>query len=156
MAGPEFACSLDARNWIEYALECLPAEVVDSFVDQLHFVCMDNADGRRLSRVTDDEFIVVAERIVPRGCCTEADRDVRYFVFAVLHEIAHAWRSHRPPNTISERENQEQESEADQLAFAWFNDYVANADRKLRPITDEEVRRAQNRSHAKMAVPVRE
>src|SRR5258705_13687125 len=102
-----FDWSPDARRWIIYALECLPADILDGYQNRLAFVCMDTSDGRRLTPAfcKGRNIIVLSERIVPRGYAVETERRVRYFVFVVLHEIAHAVRQHQPPNEISAEEN---------------------------------------------------
>ena len=122
-----FDCSYDAELWIRHALKCcVPVNVWKSIGERLAFVCMDSSDGRRLTREFCDnhEIILLSERIVPRGYRAEDDPKVRYFWFAVLHEVAHAYRDHISPNAISAEENAAQEVDADELAFAWFNKYL--------------------------------
>jgi hypothetical protein len=60
------------------------------------FVSMTESDGRHL--------VILSERIVPRVKLTETALSVRYFVFVVSHEIAHAYCDHPPPNKISRDE----------------------------------------------------
>ena len=144
-----FDCSYDAKSWIIYALNCLSADVFERCRDRLAFVCMDTSDGRRLTPefMEGREIIVLSERIVPRGCLAEDHPKVRYFVFVVLHEIAHAVCQHRPPNQITEEKYSAQEAEAHGLAFSWFNDYLrARKHPDLREFTEQELKQAQTTS----------
>jgi len=144
-----FDCSQDAKFWIIYALRCLPEDVLAAYQDRMAFVCMDTSDGRRLTPAfcQEREIIILSERIVPRGCLPEYDPKVRYFVFAVLHEIAHAVSQHLPPNQISEEQNAAQEREAHTLAFAWFNNYIRTRNHPHhREFTEDELMQAQSAS----------
>ena|SRR5258706_14817239 len=148
-----FDCSPDAERWIIYALECLPADVLDEYQNALAFVCMDTSDGRRLTPAFREQrdIIVLSERIVPRGYAVETERRVRYFVFVVLHEIAHAVRQHQPPNEISEHENATQEAEAHALAFQWFNNYIRERNHPdLLEFGEEELTEAQEANQRAM------
>ena len=144
-----FDCSQDAKFWIIHALNCLPEDVRATQQDRLAFVCMDTSDGRRLTPAfcQEREIIILSERIVPRGCLPQDDLKVRYFVFAVLHEIAHGVSRHLPPNQISEQQDAAQEKEAHTLAFAWFNNYIRTRNSPdLREFTEEELMQAQSTS----------
>ena len=145
-------CGANGNFWVEYALGCLPTDVLDEWEDKLAFVCMAESDGRRLTPAFrgDREIIVLSERIVPRAHVAEDHPDVRYFTFAVLHEIAHAIRNHRPPNEITQEEDAVQEEEAYTLAFRWYNDYLRMNHPDLPPFTEEELRHAQARTRAAM------
>jgi hypothetical protein len=119
-------CGRDGNFWGAYALGCLPDEVLTECEDRLAFVSTTESDGRRLTRQFCEgrDVIVLSERVVSKGFKSEADWHVRYFVFAVLHEIAHAYRDHRPPKEISPEENDAQEAEANGLDFQWLNDFT--------------------------------
>jgi len=120
-----FSCGPEVAILIGHALQCLPDEVVDSVGDRLAFVYMDS-DGRRLTRefCADREIIILSERIFPWGWKDKCELKVRYFMFAVLHEVAHAYSDHKAPNSVSIDDNQAQEQQADELAYVWFNDYL--------------------------------
>ena len=66
----------------------------------------------------------LSEYVIPPAGAAEDHTDARYLVFVALHGIVHAIKQHKPPNEISEAANNEQETEADALAFEWFNAYV--------------------------------
>ncbi len=138
-----FSCSYDAKFWICHALRCLPSEIWDSLRERLAFVCMDSSDGRRLTHefCENHEIIILSERIVPRGNVAEDDSKVRYFMFAVLHEVAHAVCDHQAPKAISEAENVGQENDADRFAFAWFNEYLKSKNQQ--EFTSAELAKAQ-------------
>lgn len=137
-----FSCSEGAKFWIRHALDCLPDEVGDTIGNRLAFVCMDSSDGRRLTKefCNNREIIVLSERIVPRGGLCENDWKVRYFWFAVLHEVAHAYCDHQAPKAISAEDNLQQEHHADDLAYKWFNEYLKSKSQPL--FTDEELEKA--------------
>jgi len=146
-------CGRDGNFWVSYAIDCLPGDVREECVDCLAFVSTTESDGRRLTKQFCEgrDVIVLSERIVPNGCKPESDPQVRYFVFAVLHEIAHAFRNHLPPNTISPEENEKQEAEADALAFEWFNEFIrAKQHPDLSEFSEGELERAQATSRAVM------
>lgn len=139
-------CGRDGNFWGNYALGCLPDEVLTQCGDRLAFVSTTESDGRRLTQrfCEGRDIVVLSERIVPKGHRSEADAQVRYFVFAVLHEVAHAYCDHRPPNEISKDENDAQEAEANALAFQWFNDFIGQENRPALPeFTQQELERAQ-------------
>jgi hypothetical protein len=139
-------CGANGNFWGRYAMDCLPDEVWDACNDKLAFVCMAESDGRRLTKQFCEgrDIIVLSERIVPRARKSEADEGVRYFVFVILHEIAHAHSEHLPPDEISTEANDAQEAEANALAFYWFNASIREKNRAaLREFTQEELERAQ-------------
>lgn len=121
-----FDCGYNGNYWVKYALRCLPNNVRDTWTEKLAFVSVSDSDARRLTRsfCRERDIIVLSERIVPADCMDESEANVRYFVFVVLHEVAHAICDHRPPNEISATENSAQEDEADRLAFKWYNDFL--------------------------------
>ena len=104
---------------------------------------MDNSDGRRLtsSFLEGREIVILSERIVPRVGMAEDHPTVRYFWFVVLHEVAHAIRLHQAPAELDEVANNLQEIEANNLALAWFNRYLADCGEVA--FTTEELMRAQ-------------
>jgi len=126
----------------------VPINVWKSIGERLAFVCMDSSDGRRLTRefCENHEIVILSERIVPRGVLAEDDPKVRYFMFAVLHEIAHAYCDHEAPNAISAAGNAAQEGDADELAYAWLNKYLKS--KKQPEFTDAELERAKAASQA--------
>jgi len=139
--------------WVEHALTCVPEEVAQVHHERLAFVSMPNSDARRLTpKFTEGRHVIVlSERIVPRRHVNESSPEVRYFVFAILHEVAHAVLDHRPPSEISFEENERQEQEANELAFQWFNDALAGkAHPDIPPFTTDELAAAQAKTRAEM------
>ena len=126
-----FSCCPQVETLIRHALQCLPDDVVDAVGDRLAFVYMDS-DGRRLTREFCDnrEIIILSERIFPWDWSIESEPRVRYFMFVVLHEVAHAYCDHQAPNAISPEDGAKQEGQADELAFSWFNEYLKSKDEK--------------------------
>ena len=143
-----FSCSYDAEVWIRHSLRCLPEAVRFDIEPRVAFVCVDSSDARRLSRefCDDNEIIILSERIIPRGPLVEDHWQVRYFMFAVLHEVAHALRNHRSPQAISAQENADQEREADELAFNWFNNHLSETNQPI--YSQYELMKAQQENQA--------
>ena len=119
-------CSYSAKYWINFAISLLPRVIWDHFKGKLAIVCVDSSDGRRLTFefCKNREIVILSERIVPNGPSSEIDPSVRYFVFVVLHEIAHAYCDHKAPNDLNEVQSSLQENEADNIAFDWYNEHL--------------------------------
>jgi len=122
-------CSLIAKDWIYHALDMIPDDIWGVYQDKIVIVCMDSSDGRRLTHsfCAGKEIIMLSERVVPRGPLCEDNPIVRYFWFVILHEIAHAICHHQSPAEITDDANNEQEQEANGLAFGWLNAYLAES-----------------------------
>lgn len=143
------------NRWVEIALGYLPREVLDEHKENLAFISMAHRDGTRLARIICEtrEVIVLSEHVLPRGHAKEDQSEVRYFFYVVLHEIAHAIKKHRSPqyDSLTKEEFDAQEQEADDLAFKWFNDHIAEiANPHLTAITHVEIELAQDKSQEVM------
>ena len=78
---------------------------------------------------------------------------MRYLIYVVLHEVAHAIKMHRSPkiDRLSKEDYETQEREADETALAWFNDHVRSRwNVHLKPISPEDVKAAQAQTQATM------
>lgn len=131
------------RRWRDHALEYLPSEEVPSeFKDNLQFYALDKNDGCLLSREVCEkkEIILLSERILPGQFSREDDPEVRYFIYIVFHEVAHAFKKHTPSNLPSEEDPQEKE--ADELALKWFNSRQG-----IKPLTLKEVKETKEKNH---------
>ena len=111
--------------WVRYALRYLPADILREFGEKLAFFSTAGEDACRVARAIREqrEIVLLSERILPTK--SDASKE-RYFVFVVLHEIAHASKQHRSPSLdrLTQEEIAAQEKEANELALSWFNDYV--------------------------------
>lgn len=140
-------CGSRYNSWVAHALKYLPPEVLFEFKDQLAFYSTAQRDACRVARdiCEGKEIILLSERILPKKGAQEYHSQVRYFIFGVLHEIAHALQNHRSPllDNLSGDEVSAQEKEADELALSWFNDHVRRRNnRYLKPIAFEEIEEA--------------
>ena len=145
----------DSNQWVQNALEYLPRDVLDEHKERLVIIAMGNKDGCRLtpSFCKNREIIVLSERVLPKPLMAEDHPHIRYFIFVILHEVAHAIRNHRSPiyDSLTESEANAQEKEADDLAFQWFNEHVMELQNPyLLPITPEEVQIAEVKNQAEM------
>jgi hypothetical protein len=146
-------CGADGDYWVEYALGCVPDDLWNAWHDKLAFVCLAGSDARRLNPAAykNRNIIILSERIAPKQHANEGSPKIRYFVFCVLHETAHAILCHKPPNEISPVENAAQEAEANSVAFGWFNDFLRDRNHPDLPeFTAEELKRAQTATQAAM------
>lgn len=79
----------------------------------------------------------------------ETDPRARYFIYVVLHEVAHAMRKHKSPKLdhITIDDFEAQEKDADNLAMSWFNEHVSKRNNKyLLPITKQEIEAAKEKN----------
>lgn len=136
-------CGEPCGWWVYQALKFLPAGLFDEWKDKLAFYSTTGRDACRVSRAIclEREIIVLSERIVPQKTVAVTDTTARYFIFAVLHEVAHAAKKHNPPKDALDK--QVQEKEADKIALDWFNGHVHSVgDPDLKELTVEEVEKA--------------
>lgn len=148
-------CGILNNGIVETALCYLPDNIWNQINGKIAITTL-NSDACRLAQkiCKHDEIVVLSPWIftyIPAGAC-EADREFRYFIFCILHEIAHAILKHSPPEELSSKENEEQEDEADKYAIEWFNKYVLeNARKGLTQINIEEIREIQEEYQRKTA-----
>jgi hypothetical protein len=110
--------------------EYLPPDVLSAFDGRLAFLSTTFMDGVHLTKsfCRDREVIVLSERIIPaRSGDEEFHPSYRYFIFVVLHEVAHACRDHPSPvlDSLSHEEADAQQRETDELALKWFNEHAS-------------------------------
>ncbi len=150
------ACGYEHNWWLKRALEYLPEDVFDQNVKGFLFTSTAGRDACRVARhyCQSREIILISERILPGRIVSEVtDPEAKYFIYAVLHEIAHAIGEHRSPflDNLTEKEYEAEENEADELAMKWFNDHVSKLNNEhLRPITKEEIKEAQEKNQIVM------
>lgn len=144
-------CGSRYNNWVAHALKYLPSEILLKLKEKLAFYSIAEKDACRIARAICEnrEIILLSERILPKRGAREDDSSVRYFIFVVLHEIAHAIMKHRSPllDKLSQQEVSAQEKEADELAFSWFNGHVKERNNfYLKPLTNEEIKEAKRKN----------
>jgi hypothetical protein len=141
-------CGSEYNIWVENALKYLPLEILNKHKESLAFISTNEMDGCRVARFICEnrEIIVLSERIFPKKGVGEAEAEVRYLTFVVLHEVVHAVKKHRSPlfDDLSPEVKEAQEKEADELALTWFNEHIRQKNNpNFKPITMEEVKEAQ-------------
>ena len=142
-------CGCSHNWWLELALKYLPQDIFDQNKERFLFTSTANRDACRLARhyCQTREVILLSERILPgQHVKDEMDPKARYFIYVVLHEVAHAIKNHKSPkfDQLSKEENEAQEKEADELAMTWFNEHVTKRNNEyLHHITDKEIETAQ-------------
>jgi hypothetical protein len=140
-------CGYYSHNrWLEIALEYLPENLLENKKEDLLFTSTVNRDACRVARqhCNNREIILISERIFPNEKIVhQTDPKARYFIYVVLHEVAHAIKKHKSPlyDELNEIEIESQEKEADDLAMEWFNYHVKKLN-NLSPITKEEIKAA--------------
>lgn len=148
-------CGHHYNQWVQIALEYLPEAVLDEHKEGLVFISTAQRDGCRVARryCQNREVILLSERVLPKSGANEGQPAVRYFIYVVLHEVAHAVKKHKSPkfDNLTEQENQVQEDEAHAMAMEWFNEHVkARNNEFLKPITKQEVEEAEKKNIALM------
>ena len=148
-------CGDNYNQWVQNALYYLPQEVLDEHKENLVFLSTAHRDGCRVARhfCENREIIILSDRILPKQHANEGQPEVRYFIYSVLHEVAHAIKKHKSPkfDKLTKDEKQAQEDEADRMAFDWFNQHVEERDNPaLKPLTKEEIELAQEKTQCLM------
>ena len=149
-------CGHNYNQWVQNALRYLPQDIFDEHKENLVFLTTADIDGCRVARhyCENREVILLSERILPKQYANagQSERilpkqindagqpDVRYFIYVVLHEVAHAIKKHKSPkfDKLTREEDQAQEDEADRLALEWFNQHIED-NPNLKPLTKEDV-----------------
>jgi hypothetical protein len=145
-------CGYEHNRWLETALKYLPEDVFGKNKEEFLFTSTATRDACRVARhyCQTREIILISERILPgKNVKDEADPKARYFIYVVLHEIAHAISKHKSPkfDNLTNDEYESQEKEADELAMSWFNEHVAKRNNDyLLPITEKEIKAAQDKN----------
>jgi hypothetical protein len=140
-------CGQWHNKWLEIALEYLPEDLLENDIEELLFTSTVTRDACRVARYycKTREIILISERVLPsKNIIYQTDPKARYFIYVVLHEIAHAIKKHKSPlfDDLSREELKNLEKEADDLAIKWFNDHVGKLN-NLPPITKEEIKATQ-------------
>lgn len=151
---------LDCRYWhnlwLKVALEYLPKNLFDQNAKGFLFTSTAYRDACRIARhyCQTREIILISERVLPgKKIVDETDPKARYFIYVVLHEVAHAVRKHKSPelDNLTKDEIEAQEREADVLAISWFNDHVRERKSEhLLPIKKQEIEAAQSKNKEMM------
>lgn len=146
-------CGTLKNEWVETALKYLPDDIFDKISREIAITVL-NSDACRLAQkiCKHEEIIILSSWLfsyIPAGSC-ETDNEWRYFIFCILHEIAHAVFKHSPPDELSREKNKKQEDEADKHAIGWFNSYALEHNNNgLIPIAIEEIRETQEKYQKK-------
>ena len=147
-------CGRSKNVIVEAALHYLPTDIYDKIEGEIAITVL-GSDACRLAKeiCNHEEIIILSPWIfsfMPPSSC-EIDKEWRYFIFSILHEVAHAVCKHLPPNELSPQKRQEQELDADKYALKWFNDYAQeNSKRGLTPLAIEEIKEQQEKYQKKL------
>lgn len=142
-------CGLTNNHRMEMALKYLPDNIYENINGKVAFIML-NCDACRLTSIILEykEIILFSPWIFPYKPIPENDKKIRYFIFCVLHEVAHVILKHKSPSNCSIQENERQENEADDLALTWFNGYVSE---KILSLSIEEIRAQQELNQTRVA-----
>jgi hypothetical protein len=149
------ACRYEGNWWLKRALEYLPEDLFDKNTKGFLFISTAARDACRVARhyCRTREVILISERLFPGKNVEVNDSKARYFIYAVLHEMAHAIREHRSPylDELTIEECEIDEKEADDLAMKWFNDHVKKLNnRYLHPVKKEEIKEVEEKNQLLM------
>jgi hypothetical protein len=142
-------CGLNNNLLVGNALEYLPVNIWENINEKVAFIML-NSDACRLTSLIREyeEVIILSPWIFPYKPIPENDKEIRYFIFCVLHEIAHIILKHKAPLNCSMHENKRQEKDADDLALNWFNDHVSE---EILPLSIEEIKAQQELNQTRLA-----
>lgn len=143
------------NQWVENALHYLPQKILDKHKEKLVFISTAQQDACRVAReyCESREVILLSDRILPKSGAVEDQSEVRYFIYTVLHEVAHTIKKHKSPkfDDLNEEENQVQEGDADKMAFIWFNQHIKEKNNPhLKLLKPEEIKKEQQKNQASM------
>lgn len=140
-------CGEPCGWWVKQAVEFVPPEIRADCERKCAFYSTARRDACRVSREVceDREIILLSERIIPDENAQCSDTFVTYFIFVVLHEVAHVIKRHRSPNELTPDQNKAQEKEADQLALDWFNKKAVRLNLSLLEMEEVEAAKERNR-----------
>lgn len=150
-------CGTSMNTWIKRALTYLPNDIFDKINGKIAFTTLKGNACRLAREICEYEDIIILSpwifSYIPASSC-ETDKEGRYFIFCILHEVAHAVFNDLPPNKISEKENTDQEGKANKYALEWFNDYaLEHRNKGLTDFTDftiEEKKETEDRYETKL------
>ena len=132
-------CGTQDNIWVELALQYLPDDIFGKINGKVAFTCLKSDACRLGSKICKHKEIIILSPWIFQFRC-ESDKEARYFIFCVLHEVAHVVLPHMPPDQLQCQDNQRQETEADELALKWFNSYALKVDDKeILPLCIEEI-----------------
>lgn len=154
-------CGEKYNESVSDALKYLPKSILWKIRNKIVFFSTGKYDAFRIDRATakEKEIIFLSERILPKRfdrnshkeAASEGHSEVRYFIFVVLHEVAHAVNKDLSPLLITKQENNVQEEKAHKKALRWFNAHIEKKNNKyLNPLTMEEVREEQKKQEKLM------
>jgi hypothetical protein len=144
-------CGDRGKFWVEVALGYLPEEVLNQNKENIVFVDMSNKDGCRLTKkfCEEKDIIILSEHILPKHGAHEGEPSVRYYIYVVLHEFAHAIKNHKSPryDPLTKEDIASQETEANEMALKWFNDYVSSQGNPyMKLLSKEEIKIAMDKN----------
>ena len=106
-------CGYRYNQWVQVALEYLPPAILDENKEYFLFISTAEQDGCRVARhyCENREIILLSDRILPKRGANGGQPEVRYFIFAVLHEVVYAIKKHKSPkfDNLTEQEKYDQE-----------------------------------------------
>jgi hypothetical protein len=148
-------CGANYNYWVELALQYVPKEILWEYRERIVFIGTGAMDACRVATALrkEREIIILSERIFPKRGAKEDDLKVKYFIFCVLHELAHAIKQHRSPllDKLTEEENDAQEKEADDTALTWIEAHIKEVNNPyLKAITPDEISQAKAESQELM------
>lgn len=131
------------------AIGYLPDNIWENINGKVAFIIL-NSDALRLTSIIREyeEVVIFSPWIFPYKPIPENDKEVRYFIFCVLHEIAHIILKHKSPLNCSAQEHEGQEKDADDLALKWFNGHISE---KILPLSIAEIRAQQELNQTRLA-----
>lgn len=140
-------CGRFKNVYVENALKYLPDDIFNNINSKIAITVLDSDACRLAQKIREHEEVIILSpwlfSFIPAGTC-EIDKEYKYFIFCILHEIAHAFLKHTASDELTNEKNKSQEDEANKYAIDWFNSYANdNSDKGLSSIDIIEIKKTQ-------------
>ena len=128
---------------VSEALKYLPQDIFENINGRVAFImlksdaCVLNSKIRKY-----EEIIILSPWIFPYKPLVDKkqNRKYKYFIYCILHEVAHIILKHKSPPDCLRQEYEKQEDDARNLASEWFNSHVSESNKiGMLPISIEEI-----------------
>jgi len=125
------------------ALNYLPEEIYDYIYGRVAITMLKSDACVLAPEIHNYEKIIILSPWIFPYKPIVGDKEYRkynYFIYCILHEVAHIILKHKSPPNCSAQENAKQEDDANNLALQWFNSYVSESKKiGMLPISIEEI-----------------
>lgn len=112
------------------ALKYLPEDIFENINGRVAFTMLKSDACVLASEIHNHgKIIILSPWIFPYKPLVDDKeyRKYKYFIYCILHEVAHIILEHKSPPNCLRQENDKQEGDAHNLALEWFNSHVSES-----------------------------